>query len=316
MDSGVIETLQINMVKTNNSILQILSYYKDYVLDGNENSLNQLIALLQKYVLNDVSRILLGKYCYSKENLEDVMQIGSLNAWKVAKKDCSEHLVRDNMLSYYKGIYIKSALGFIRDNVKNKINYQPVSIDEKLNEEIPIDILPPVEGVEEQYEKTESNTVYWEIFVMYCQALSIDYKIPPRNLALFYSRILYHIECNTDNSLSSPKWAIERMGKMTVRKLRDESNLVFKKFIDDSIRWSKEFNDSIEIPYPEANPILPFGNVIYTDAFKKERIENLSENMHSVLIKAVHKKLKNDIKISNKMASYVEHSVKLAKLFI
>lgn len=307
----------IQCISGNNSkINRIEVSYRDYLETGNADSLNVFLQSICDFSSPDVYKILNNTYCYSKENYEDVLQIGSTYAWKVIVADKETGYPREKIVAYFRGIYQKKALDFVRNTVNCRVRTPGVSIEEMLgDEDVPIDILPPTISAESEYEIEERKEVYWGIFTIYCEKLIEDYKIPQRNFALFYSKILYHLEESNDLRYSSSKWAIERMGIKNVGQLKKESEHILVHSVNKKLKWTDEFVDAIKRPCREADEFEPFVNIIYTRVFTKDRIDNLTESMHNVLVKAINRELCNDSDKSKRMISYVENMPKISKLF-
>ncbi len=315
MGMGLANDIRLDMMKSNVTIDQIDSYYKDYVESGNEQSLNCFIGAMTKFALEKVKRILTAGGCKDNENLRDVLQNGAYFAYKAIKADRENCYIRDNTVWYFNKIYINQAYSFIRKDVEYKTKYNPVSVDEALQAEIPVDILPPTESVEVTYGKEEFRRLFQVIFTIYSRELTLDYKIPQRNFALFYSTILYQIECINAPNLSSSKWAIERMADNTVARLADESGKKFVEHVDKDITWSKEFIEALEHPCAELDTTEPLRDIVYTEAFSKKRIDDLSENMQKVLYRRVNKILKANPALLRQVAEYIDGTIKLRRKF-
>lgn len=316
MMSGLsIKDIKQQAIENNSDYSRIILYYDRYMQSGNIEDANMFIKYISRYCTGEVCRILISKGCYSKENIEDIIQEGSISSWKNLKEDYDEKTQVNHVIALYRTIYRTKALDFVRKKVSEQVKYKPVSIEKNDESEWKTDILPPDKSIDDIYDEKECREVIMNIITMYCEALVADYKIPQRNLALFYSKILYHLECGEGSYLSSPKWAITRMGQMKVCELKDESNQVFTKEIRKGLCWSENYINAIGSVCAETGLEIPFNNVIYTSAFSKERIENLSENMHNVLVKNVAKRLKENRVESERCIEYVRNMSAFRKFF-
>lgn len=313
--SNHIESLISASNERSRQVNKIQSLYEEYVATLSEFTFNELIRLLDSFALSWVRTHLQIAECYSDDNLDIVMQDARLGVYNAARNKSGQQL--NKPFAYYAfGIYKIKTKDLIRNVVDQRSKLPTVPLDGQPGQDggkEPGDNPPgPVNPVEDK----EKRRVYAGVFRLYCSALVNAESFPPMCLALFYARILPHLFSEIpDTKAASAKWAFERMGKLTVLELTQDSETTLQSYIDNSLTWCVYYMEQLEKelePLPSKDR-LRLKDIVYTSEYNKDKIEDWSEHMHKRTVKHAIKYLYADKELLELVMEYAASSQTLQK---
>lgn len=161
------------------------------------------------------------------------------------------------------------------------------------------------------------------ILRIYLQELMDNTNIPAAPLAVMYARILYQMERLLDparidkmvakymekknwadsdadqqyhthlvkateeiqkfTTATSPIWAMERMGTLSIGALGVDSETSVRVNFDASLGWGSRFTGQLSQPAPGMEPAV-WADVVYTEAYGKSQIENWAADIHNATV--------------------------------
>lgn len=309
----------------NNSISEkfqkIQETYEQYYVAVDESLFAQLITMTDAIYSRQVRNLLKQNGCFSDDAEHTAMQEARLAIWERIRR-CRESGEIDIEFSRYcKGIYYHKTMDVVRkqntyrsrygDKQGSGLAYLDASLPDgrkSFGDMIESKKTRP----ETVFSLQEQRLVFKRLFLLYCQSLADANTEPPRQLALFYARILPHvlhidyaIETIPDEKMSSAKWAFERMRDKTIKTLAESSEDEMKQLISHTLNWCEEFWKQLEWPVQLSNGKTALKDVIYTSVYDKGKIEDWSESMHKTVVKETLKKVLKDSKLVELATEYI-----------
>lgn len=295
---------------------KIQKAYEDYMRNGSTEDFEFVIKELDEYCIKWVQRQLWKTGCYSDENEHTAMQESRMAVWKVIEEDRKHNHVRSNFTYYAFGVYKHKVIDEIRDFSTARKRMNVVSLNEPVGDsnKTYADRIEAA-NVEKEVEKTEKQQLFEQLFILYCKAFTESSAYPPRNLALYYARVLPHLlYAIPDSKATSAKWAFEYMKGRSIYFLKDDSEDYLQKNVNKTLMWCKDFCEQLDCFTGDVNNAKRLGDVIYTLSFEKNKIEDWAEYMHKVSTKAAMLMILNDHELLEAAKEYISNDNTLYKL--
>lgn len=307
--------------------MEINKNYEKYV-QGDEDSLDDIINALDKKYRPMVAHQLYVSGCYDDENEHSAMQEARMAVWTLIQKSRKEQKVEPSFADICKGIYYHKAMDVVRSILTNKKHFGGgmTSIDIELPSENGIIgnlIADPKHGgnrPEQIIEDDKKRSFFDAAFEMYCKALTDSEAEPPRCLALYYARLLPHIlqicfsvETIPDSKAASPKWAIDKMGKRTIGVLGTESETQLKNYVSRKLMWCESFQKQLEETVSTLVGMQVMKDIIFTTQYDEKQIGHMTDYMHKVVAKDWLRLMKQDSKMIEDAIEYASGADKLSK---
>lgn len=295
--------------------------YEQYHTTNDERYFEQLITLMDSIYGRKVRNLLMVNGCFSDETEHTALQESRIAIWQRVCK-CRENGAPDpDFIRYCKGIYYHKGMDAVRaqntykKRFSDKQDRPPISLDtpmpdgeKSLSDTIEDAKSNPETGISLENQKWVFNS----IFLLYCQCLVNAKAEPPRELALYYARILPHvIGAIPEGKMASAKWAYERMKDQTVQLLGEKSEAEMKELVNPNLRWNKDFWRQLDqaICVEEGKAYLK--DVIYTDVYSQKRIEHWSESMHRTVAQEVANALMKETPLVESAVDYISKRDKI-----
>lgn len=294
----------------------IQSIYEKYVMQGESRDFEILLTEMDSYCVSWVRKQLWKTGSYSEDNEYTAMQESRLAVWKIIEEDKNKGTVRENFVYYAFGIYKHKVMDEIRKFSSSRKKYDIHSLNEPIGNEGKTleDSVPPVQ-FDEGIKSVEQRTLYGRIFILYCQAFLKSGTFPPRSLALFYARVLPHLEgAIPETKGASAKWAYERMGSRSINSLKEDSEKYLQEKIDRTLCWCDEFVCKLSEMITENGVCEMLGKIIYTATYNKGKIEDWADNMHKATTKASMQMVVKDKELLELAEEYISNNDALYKL--
>lgn len=319
--------------------------YERYFISNEEADFEEMITVLDSIYKNRVKSELREKGCCDKENYEDAMQEARQGIWTQIKKQRKTGEVRKDFSQYCGGIYTYKAV----DIAKKKNSYEQKLREVKRKgkkgkedqksymEVVYLDAnLPDSDGTygelaadpnkknraESEVFAEESRNIFGIYLQKYCQAMTNAKAEPPRALALYYARILPHvlyimygIETIPDSKGASAAWAFEHMQEKTMEILGEQSEEEMQEWLYDSLRWSENFWNQMDLEIYVNSERKLLKDVVYTEVYDQRRIDDWSESMHKTVTELAHREIKKDKRLANWAVDHIVESDKTYNLF-
>ena len=296
MEQGKSNSSPITHSENNSDVFhRAQKLYEQYHATNDENLFTQLIAITDTVYGKRTRNLLKQNGCYSDESEHTAMQEARIAIWERVRK-CRENGQPDpDFIRYCKGIYYHKAM----DAVRKQNTYRRRFSDDSLSLE-------------------EQRWVFNSLFLLYCKTLVTAKAEPPRELALYYARILPHvlhinheIETIPEEKMASAKWAYEHMEGLTLQTLGKKSEHEMQKLIDQALKWQETFWQQLEQTVYINTEKTFLKDVIYTDVYSKGKIEDWSESMHKTIVKEAYKIAMNDPKLVESATEYISDRDKI-----
>lgn len=301
--------------------------YEQYHATNDENLFTQLIAITDVVYGKRTRNLLKQNGCYSDESEHTAMQEARIAIWECIRK-CRENGQRDpDFIRYCKGIYYHKAMDVVRKQntyrhrFSDEIGQAPLSLDASLSEggkSLGDTIEDTKNSPEISLSLEEQRWVFNSLFLLYCQTLVTAKAEPPRELALYYARILPHvlhinheIETIPEEKMASAKWAYEHMKGHTMQALGEKSEHEMQELINQTLKWKETFWQQLEQMVCINTEKIFLKDVIYTDVYNKGKIEDWSESMHKTIVKEAYKFAMNDPKLVELATEYISDRDKI-----
>ena len=140
--------------------------------------------------------------------------------------------------------------------------------------------------------------------------------------ALYYARILPHvlyimygIETIPDSKGASAAWAFEHMQEKTMEILGEQSEEEMQEWLYDSLRWSENFWNQMDLEIYVNSERKLLKDVVYTEVYDQRRIDDWSESMHKTVTELAHREIKKDKRLANWAVDHIVESDKTYNLF-
>lgn len=328
MEQGKSNSLPTTHSESNNDVFhKAQKLYEQYYATNNENLFTQLIAITDTVYGKRTRNLLKQNGCYSDESEHTAMQEARIAIWERVRK-CRENGQPDpDFIRCCKGIYYHKAMDAVRRQntyrrrFSDEIGQAPLSLDASLPESgksLGDTIEDTKSSPEISLSLEEQRWVFNSLFLLYCQTLVTTKAEPPRELALYYARILPHvlhinheIETIPEEKMASAKWAYEHMKGLTMQTLGKKSECEMKKLIDQALKWQETFWQQLEQTVYINTEKKFLKDVIYTDVYGKGKIEDWSESMHKTIVKEAYKIAMNDPKLVESATEYISDRDKI-----
>lgn len=297
-----IELLIRNSEKQSEKVQKVQQIYLEYFETKDENVLQNLIFLLDSYWIGWVRKTLWKTGCYDEENEHTILQEARIAVWKKISEDLKQSVVQENFIFYVFGVYKNKTMTLIRKTSKERslwgIDKSLDAFDDNMGKTLG-DVLKAKETGDEEIR--ERKEVYISLIYIYCKTF-MNYKtFPPRNLALYYARILPHllhinheIETIPDTKATSAKWAFEKMGKRVISQLKEDSEKLLQAEIDSNLKWGEAFDRQLEEEIVWKNEKYLLKDIIYTEVYDKGKIEDWADYMHKITVKHAKEEIVKD----------------------
>lgn len=260
---------------------------KVYLKERVEFALGALLMLLDEYCIPWVRKQLWKTGCYSDEIEDIALQDARMAVSEVVRSATGPDQAKENFTYYAFGIYKNKTLDAIRKEYDRRKKYSVVSTEESVGESGKKieDILPAVPF--DYGEKDEQRKVYSGVFRIYCTAFLTSKAFPPRCIALYYARVLPHLlDAILESKATSAKWAFKRMGVQSIDSLKGDSEHTLQRYVDSNLAWGAEFIRQLDEKLSISGRTFRLGDVIYTEVYDKNKIEDWAESMHKATIRA------------------------------
>lgn len=301
--------------------------YEEYFASNDDSSFAQLITATDSIYGRQVRRLLKLNGCYSDESEHTAMQEARIAIWGQVHINRESGKSDPDFIRHCKGIYRHKALDTVRkqntyrNRFSDELGRGPVSLDAPLpdgDKKFGDTIQDRRNGPESDISLDEQRWVFNSLFLLYCQSLVNAEAEPPRKLALYYARILPHVlhinhEIGTipETKMASAKWAFEHMKGQTIQSLGEKSEIEMQELISQDLKWQEYFWQQLEqIVYIDSGKIV-LKDVIYTDVYGKNKIEDWSESMHKTVVKEAYKIAMNDPKLVESATEYISDRDKI-----
>lgn len=304
--------------------------YEKYYASNNEDYFDQLILVTDSIYCRKIRNLLKQNGCYNDDSEHAAMQEARLAIWERIQKCRKSGEIDTDFSRYCKGIYYHKTMDVVRkhntyrSHFSDKIGREPVSLDTLLpdgSKSLGDTVEDIKNGPETGISLDEQRRVFNSLFLLYCQSLVNAKAEPPRELALYYARILPHvlhinheIETIPEEKMASAKWAFERMKDKTIKTLGEISEEEMKKLISHTLSWCKSFWDQLELPVYISTEKTVLKDVVYTSVYNKGKIEDWSESMHKTVVKATFKEAMKDPKLVELATDYISDRDKISCL--
>lgn len=295
--------------------------YEQYYVSNDENLFEQLLVLTDSIYGKQVRNLLKQNGCFNEESEHTALQEARLAIWQQVRK-CRENGKPDpDFIRYCKGIYYHKGMDVVRTQntyrrrFSDKLGRAPVSLDAPLpdgGKNLGATIRDGHSDLESGISLDEQRWVFNSLFVLYCKCLVNAKAEPPRELALFYARIFPHVvEAIPEEKMASAKWAFEHMKGQTVQKLGEKSESEMRELINHTLRWHENFWRQLEQTICVGDEKTLLKDVIYTDAYSKNKIEDWSESMHRTVVKEAVKIVMKDSRLVESAVEYISDRDKI-----
>lgn len=281
----------------------------------NDQNFSELITLVDSYCIGKVRRELYKTGCYSEENENEVMQEARIAVWHNISKSTKPH----EAIAYQAlVIYKYKALDLIRETLDKD---PKIPLDDPTEEEQkPIIETEPADQKDET-EQLEKRTMYDRIFQLYCSAF-MNYKTYlPRNLALYYARVLPHLlhinheeKTIPDSKKASAKWAVGEMSDHTVLYLTDDSENFLQEEVAKQLKWSEDCRRQLEETAKIKDQEIILKDLIYTSVYDKGQIEDWADYMHKKAVKTTISLVAKDCELQSLVREYISRGDGLYRL--
>lgn len=306
---------------------RILELYEQCYASNDDACFEQLIALTDAIYRRQVRNLLKQNGCYNDDLEHAAMQEARLAIWKHVQKCRESDMVETDFARYCKGIYYHKAMDIVRkqntyrSHFSDKLGREPVSLDAALpdgRKSLGDTVEDTKNTPEAVISLDEQRRVFNTLFVLYCKSLVNAKAEPPRELALYYARILphvlhinYEIETIPEKKMTSAKWAFERMKDKTIKILAETSEEEMKKLISHALSWCESFWNQLELPVHMSSEKTVLKDIVYTAVYNKRKIEDWSESMHKTVVQATLKEALKDPKLVELAADYISDRDKI-----
>ena len=301
--------------------------YEQYHVTNDEKLFTQLIIMTDAIYGKRTRNLLKQNGCFSDESEHTAMQEARIAIWERICK-CRENGQPDpDFIRYCKGIYYHKAMDAVRkqntyrNRFSDKIGRTPVSLDGPLPEggkSLGDTVEDTKNSPEISLSLEEQRWVFNSLFLLYCQTLVTAKAEPPRELALYYARILPHvlhidheIETIPEEKMASAKWAFEHMKDQTMQALGEKSEKEMQELISQALKWRETFWQQLgQTVYINTEKAI-LKDIVYTDVYSKGKIEDWSESMHKTIVKEAYKIAMNDPKLVESATEYISDRDKI-----
>lgn len=260
---------------------------RTYLGEKEEFAFGQLLLLLDEYCVPWVRKQLWKTGCYSSEIEDTALQDARMAVFESVKSAIGPDQAKDNFAYYAFGIYKNKTLDIIRKEFDGRNKIPTVSTEESMGGKgMKIeDILPPVPF--DTGEKDERRRVYDRVFRVYCTAFLTSKAFPPRSIALCYARVLPHLlDAIPESKATSAKWAFRRMASQSIDELKRDSEHTLQNHVYSGLAWGSDFIHQLNKELIVSDRTIRIGDIIYTEVYDKNKIEDWAESMHRTTIKA------------------------------
>ena len=313
--------MDIQYSKKRESFQKAQQLYEQYYVSNDENLFEQLLVLTDSIYGKQVRNLLKQNGCFNEESEHTALQEARLAIWQQVRK-CRENGTPDpDFIRYCKGIYYHKGMDAVRTQNTYRRRFSdnsgraPVSFDAPLQvggKNLGDTIEDVRNSLESGIALDEQRWVFNSLFILYCQCLANGKAEPPRELALFYARIFPHVvEVIPEEKMASAKWAFEHMKGKTVQKLGEKSEAEMRELIDQTLRWHENFWLQLEKTICAGDEKTLLKDVIYTDVYGKNKIEDWSESMHRTVVKEVVKNVMKDSRLVESAVEYISDRDKI-----
>lgn len=296
--------------------LVIQEIYERYIVQEKEYDFETLLKEIDLYCISWVRKQLWKTGCYSEDTEHTAMQESRFAVWKIIEENRKAKTPRDNFAYYAFGIYKHKVIDEIRKFETNRKKYDIYSLNEPVGDSGKT-IEDKIQSVQfdDYIKRTEQRRLYSKIFVMYCQSFLESTTFPPRSLALFYARVLPHLEgAIPETKGASAKWAYEHMGNRDINSLKEDSEKYLQVNIDRKLCWCDGFACKLSETVTKNGKDEVLGKIVYTATYNKGKIEDWADNMHKVTTKKTMMLVVNDAELMELAEEYISNDDALYKL--
>lgn len=286
---------------------------RTYLKERVEYTLECLLLQLDEYCTPWVRRQLWKSKTYTEENEDIALQDARMAVSEVVRNTPDQEQARDNFVSYAFGIYKNKANSVIRSVCDRRKKYAEVSTEEPVGEDGKTiqDLIPAVPF--DDGEKEELRRAVIGAFRYYCVAFLTSDAFPPRSLAFCYARVLVHLLDDTVTKATSAKWAYQRMEDRSMDALKEESQHILQRTVDRSLAWGPKFLGQMEEPLRLPDHILRLGDVIFTEVYNKNKIEDWAESMHEKTVTVASALIPEDRELCELIKAYAVSNTVLSR---
>lgn len=306
---------------------KIQETYEQYYTSNDESVFSQLINMTDEVYARQIRIILKLNGCYSDESEHTAMQEARIAIWEWICRCRKSGKPDAEFTRYCRGIYRHKAMDVVRNQNTYKARYgnEQESGPAYLDATLPDGRKSYGDMIEDKQSNPETILAHKEqkelfnrLFLLYCRSLTVSNAEPPRELALFYARILPHVlhinheeKTIPDEKMASAKWAFGRMKDKTIQTLGEQSESEMKQLISHTLSWCKNFWTKLDQAVLIDSEKVILKDVVYTSVYDKGKIEDWSESMHKAVVKATLKEVLKDQKLVESATEYISDRDKI-----
>ena len=293
---------------------EIQRLYEQYLCKPSMQLYEKLYVLVDDSCSPWVKKRLKRVGCYDEQNLHHVLQESRATVWKKLVEDCENQIVREKYVGYVFGIYRNMTRRLIDEIYEERedVGYV-VSLDEPVGEDKRT--RGEKESVKDNTNLLEEKTMYDNIFQKYCYALLNYNTFLPRNLALYYARILPHLlhfyheeKTIPETKKTSAKWAIKKMADHNVWYLTNDSEKLLREKVAAHLRWGSECRNQLNEYVVIKEQKILLKELIYTSVYDKGQVEDWADYLHKKVAVNSIKLVSEDRELQELVRSYVSKS--------
>ena len=112
-----------------------------------------------------------------------------------------------------------------------------------------------------------------------------------------------------------PHGLFEHMQEKTMEILGEQSEEEMQEWLYDSLRWSENFWNQMDLEIYVNSERKLLKDVVYTEVYDQRRIDDWSESMHKTVTELAHREIKKDKRLANWAVDHIVESDKTYNLF-
>lgn len=287
----------------------IESAYQAYLHGETSESLNTLFTNLDTYCVQWIRKKLYLANAYSQEFEEDILQESKCGVWN-AIRNTSNAPTQEVFIRYAFTIYKNKTLNTIKNFFKDSTHIDTPTPDKENDQMRKLENAKTIPSAEENAQLKERKQLYTNIFQAYCHAMvnaTSATSYLPRNLALYYARVLPHMQAAIkDAKKASAKWAYEKMKGRTIGYLKQDSEQSMQRYFAAMILWCDVFCRQLEEASDLQGDKRPLKDIIYTVVYDKAKIEDWADSAHNSTVKETIKLIEENPNLFQAIRAYIE----------
>ncbi len=283
--------------------------YQAYLHGETSESLNTLFANLDTYCVQWIRKKLYLANAYSQEFEEDILQESKCGVWN-AIRNTSHAPTQEVFIRYAFTIYKNKTLNIIKNFLKDSTHIDTPAPDKENDQMRKLENAKTIASAEENAQLKARKQLYTDIFQAYCHAMvnaTSATSYLPRNLALYYARVLPHMQAAIkDTKKASAKWAYEKMKDRSIGYLKQDSEQSMQRYFSATILWCDVFCRQLEEKSDLQGDKRPLKDIIYTVVYDKAKIEDWADSTHNSTVKETLKLIEGNSNLFQAIRAYIE----------